>query len=95
MDPDGSNQLRIRKPSRHELGIVASVFSPDGRKILFSRDSAENPCYPGAYQPAGCGNLYVINADGTGLTQITSDGFSWAGHGRRMGAGLSSITSIR
>jgi Tol biopolymer transport system component len=79
MDADGSNQLRITNLPATNWELWLPVFSPNGRKILFSRDSSENPCPPGAYDPAGCGNLYVINADGTGLTQLTSDGFSWAG----------------
>jgi Tol biopolymer transport system component len=52
-------------------------FSPDGKRILFFHDSAQNPCTP--HGPPTCVDLYVINADGSGLTRLTKDGLSWAG----------------
>jgi Tol biopolymer transport system component len=46
-------------------GCVNPVWSPDGRKILFRLTT------PGFGEG---GDLYTINADGTGLTQVTHDG---------------------
>jgi|ERR1035441_5887045 Tol biopolymer transport system component len=79
MDPDGSNQTRITNLPATTWELWLPAFSPNGRKILFTHDSQENPCPPGAYDPIGCGDLYVVNIDGTGLTRLTNDGFSWAG----------------
>ena len=46
-------------------GCANAVWSPDGRKILFRRTT------PGRGEG---GDLYTVNADGTGLTQVTHDG---------------------
>jgi Tol biopolymer transport system component len=46
-------------------GCTDPVWSPDGKKVLFRRTT------PGAGEG---GDLYTINADGTGLTQVTHDG---------------------
>jgi hypothetical protein len=46
-------------------GCTDPVWSPDGKKIVFRRTT------PGA---GDGGDLYTINADGSGLTQVTHDG---------------------
>jgi Tol biopolymer transport system component len=46
-------------------GCADAVWSPDGKKILFRLTT------PGRGEG---GDLYTINADGTGLTQVTHDG---------------------
>jgi Tol biopolymer transport system component len=46
-------------------GCADPVWSPDGKKILFRLTT------PGFGEG---GDLYTINADGTGLTQVTHDG---------------------
>jgi Tol biopolymer transport system component len=46
-------------------GCANAVWSPDGRKILFRRTT------PGRGEG---GDLYTVNADGTGLFQVTHDG---------------------
>jgi Tol biopolymer transport system component len=47
-------------------------WSPDGRKFVFAANSAS------------ASNIYVANADGTGLVQVTHDGHSddpsWGTH---------------
>jgi Tol biopolymer transport system component len=61
MNADGSNQHQITG-----LGGSATFpdFSPNARKVVFD----------GAETPDGNSNIYVVNADGTGLTPLTSDG---------------------
>lgn len=59
--------------------LLIPVFSPDGHRILFSHDTPEHPCQTNMFPPTGCIDLYVINADGTGLIRLTSDGLSWNG----------------
>jgi Tol biopolymer transport system component len=53
------------------------VWSPDGKRIVFSRDA----------EGRGDGN-YVVNADGTGLRRLRGDGHtgltSWSSDGRRL-----------
>ena len=61
MNEDGSNETLIwGKPHVSGEGFVSIIgpaVSPDGRKIAFS---------------TGQGHIYVINADGSGLTQLTA-----------------------
>ena len=73
MNVDGSGQARLTDSRADGLGLHATepAWSPDGGKIAFTRTIAE------------AGNvdeeIYVINADGTGLTRLTenpSDGFT-------------------
>ena len=54
---DGSNQTVLDPDGAHP------DWSPDGRKIAFHR------YYP--FGPSDYADLFVINADGTGLTQLT------------------------
>ena len=66
MNADGSNQhLLLAEPGFTEM---RPSFSPDGKTIIFSRGYDINPDSgkPSIVQ------LYRINLDGTGLTQITS-----------------------
>jgi len=74
--PDGSGRHRIRQDRYFEYG----VWSPDGAKIAFMSQEAgasgSDPDY----------NIYVMNADGSGLRQLThtpgEDGFpSWSPDG--------------
>ena len=79
IEGDGSGMVQITNlpPTAWELWLP--VFSPDGRRILFTHDTPENPCQPNSFPPVGCVDLYLINADGTGLTRLTNDGLSWNG----------------
>ena len=73
MNPDGSNPQQITTPN----DSLASVWSPDGTKIAYMT------AISGVYQIA------VMNADGTGQTQLTNganDSFFsvWSPDGSRM-----------
>jgi Tol biopolymer transport system component len=72
MNADGSNKERLYH-SGCCIGIYAPpIWSPDGRLIAFSANSA--------------GGTFVINADGSGLRRlspITSRDLSWQQRPRR------------
>ncbi len=77
--PDGANRHRIRLDRYFEYG----AWSPDASKIVFMSQetdaSGNDPNY----------NIYVMNADGTGLRQLTDtpgeDGFpSWSPDGTKI-----------
>jgi TolB protein len=55
------------------FGCHEPRWSPDGKKIIFAANS-----------PSTGTNIYIANADGTGLTQVTQDGASddpaWGTH---------------
>jgi TolB protein len=64
MNEDGTEPVRLTfnadsKPSR--AWAPAPAWSPDGRKIAFTSDRDGNR------------EIYVMNADGTGLTRLTND----------------------
>ena len=56
---DGSNEVNLSKNAAFD-GWPA--WSPDGKRIAFSSNRAG---------PANTGQIFVVNADGTGLRQIT------------------------
>jgi TolB protein len=66
MNADGSNKKRLYRSGCCVSEWAPPVWSPDGRQIAFSADSA--------------GGTFVINADGTGLTRrssSTSSALAW------------------
>jgi Tol biopolymer transport system component len=79
MNADGSDQHRLTPPS-FIWNETSPVWSPDGRRLLFQADRD---------QPTGNLELYVMNADATGLTRLTKynalDGeASWSPDGKRI-----------
>ena len=69
VNPDGSNIVQITNLAPTALETWVPDFSPDGKRITFSYgqvDAAGN-IFP---------DIYVINVDGSNLTQITHDGLS-------------------
>jgi Tol biopolymer transport system component len=61
MNPDGSNVRQLTTPD-WGFGDGDSSWSPDGTKLAFQRDDFA----------AGNSDLYVINADGSGLLRLTN-----------------------
>jgi WD40-like Beta Propeller Repeat len=81
VDANGAN-LRQLTPAGLEAGDPD--WSPDGFQIVFTSDPA-HVYVEGGVQGIG-GNIYTIRPDGTGLQQLTHDGYSyspsWTGGGR-------------
>jgi Tol biopolymer transport system component len=66
------NGQAVKQLTAEDANDAAPAFSPDGSLIVFSRDKTYN--WGGlASNWDGGGVLCVMNADGTGLRQITSD----------------------
>jgi TolB protein len=57
--PDGSGERQITRPAAHTQDDLPD-WSPDGRRLVFSRCPADNVC-----------RLMIVNADGTGLRALT------------------------
>ncbi len=71
MRPDGSDERRLTNNQNPTIKQFGPVWSPDGAKIAFSAG------VPGTGMgDIGTSNVYVMNADGSGLTQLVRSG--WA-----------------
>src|SRR6266481_10052867 len=68
MDPDGTGQFQVTNLAPNSDDGLFPSISPDGKQILFNY-----------FGPEGV-DLYVINADGTGLQSLTQDHQSFFGH---------------
>src|SRR5437660_10944963 len=66
MDADGGNPRQV---TRNGSANFAPFFHPDGRRIIFSSNLT-----PSQTLPRSTFNLYLINDDGSGLEQVTSEG---------------------
>jgi Tol biopolymer transport system component len=78
MNADGSNARRVA--AKATSGEPA--WSPDGRRIAFRR-------YDGQLGSIGNSDLFVVNADGSGLRRLTDHAenvrwFAWSPDGRRI-----------
>ena len=68
MDADGSNPQMLTNPSSTEgcgCHDQTPAFSANGSKITFSREDWTNP------DIAHKEDVYIMNADGTGITKLT------------------------
>ena len=86
MNADGSG---LRRLTRDSASDVVPVWSPDGRKIAFTRSRAPAEGRRGLPEA----DVYLINVDGTGERNLTGDGVSggptWSPDGRRIAFGSS------
>jgi Tol biopolymer transport system component len=57
--PDGSSERQLTHPPKGTLDDLPD-WSPDGTRLVFSRCPADNVCH-----------LMIVNADGTGLRELT------------------------
>ena len=81
IDADGSNLKKIGRDSPRDLSSRYPTWSPDGKRIAFS--SFINPYHPTAQQENQ--GLYIMDADGTNLTRITTgETPSWSPDGKRI-----------
>src|SRR5580765_2042802 len=86
-DSDGSN---VRQLGATPLHGVSAAWSPDGTRLAFvSFDDANNPRCPADMQCPPSGELYVVGADGGGLTRLTrskadDEHPSWSPEGTRL-----------
>lgn len=80
MKPDGKGLSRL-SPGRDPS------WSPDGSRIAFWRWS---------YAGEGATGIYVMNADGSDVTQVTPDGYmpTWSPDGRRLAFGCGGICVV-
>jgi Tol biopolymer transport system component len=62
INPDGSGLTEVF--AREGSWVLQPVWSPDGSQIMFALNSTPNPNSPAP------NSLYVINADGSGLTPV-------------------------
>jgi Tol biopolymer transport system component len=75
--PDGSGLTRVTDPTNGDHSFEP-VWSPDSTKLLFSRVHGTQ----GSYQE----DLWIANADGKGLTQVTNtpdpseEAVGWGSH---------------
>jgi hypothetical protein len=69
INPDGSNQLVVAGPTSQVF--MEAMWSPDGRKIVMDGGARWSGNAP--YPSDATGVLYVMNADGTNLVQISDN----------------------
>jgi Tol biopolymer transport system component len=81
MRPDGSSPVNLTADS--EAGDFGPSWRPDGRKIAFMSDRVT------ADNPEGDFEIFVMNADGSGVRQLTANTLddelpSWSPDGRKL-----------
>jgi streptogramin lyase len=81
-DPDGSDVTQLTDGANDAW----PAWSPDGTKIAFAGSNASEPCPDDAFYYGCPRDLYVVNADGTGLHLVSSGASSpsWSPDGERI-----------
>lgn len=69
MNSDGSGALPLTPFDAVNVQVQFPVWSPDGTKIFFSSDGTVGGT--NAENTNGTANIWVVNADGSGLTSLT------------------------
>ena len=71
VDPSSGRQVRL---TRNSVSDRHPSWSTDGSRIAFVRGSVDpQPCIGCPLERRGPAEIYVMNADGTGLTRLTHD----------------------
>jgi Tol biopolymer transport system component len=81
-DPDGSNVTQLTDGANDAW----PAWSPDGTKIAFAGSTASEPCPDDVFYYGCPRDLYVVNADATGLHMVSSGASSpsWSPDGERI-----------
>src|SRR5262249_5834742 len=69
MNPDGTGAIHVTPFDGNSVQVQFPVWSPDGTKVFLSSDGATG----GTNAPNlnNTANIWVVNADGSGLTSLT------------------------
>ena len=90
MGADGSRPENL---TRHEAWDVSPAWSPDGQRIAFVSDrSGDVEVWPGTHFNT---EIFVMNADGSGVEQVTYDALSKSAQGPAWSPDGSSIAFSR